>query len=129
MDVSLTTSVLNEALLLYPKPDIVNTDQGSQYTAQAHVDILKSHGIQISMDGKGRSIDNICIERFWRSIKYEEIYLNDYKSMSELRYSINQYMEKYNSRRLHSAIGNKTPNEVYFKAINNSNHKLLQKVS
>jgi putative transposase len=129
MDVSLTTSVLNEALSLYPKPDIVNTDQGSQYTAQAHVDILKSYGIQISMDGKGRSIDNICIERFWRSIKYEEIYLNDYKSMSELRYSINQYMEKYNSKRLHSAIGNKTPNDVYFKAINNINNNLLQKVA
>jgi putative transposase len=129
MDVSLTTSVLNEALSLYPKPEIVNTDQGSQYTASAHVDILKSHNIQISMDGKGRSIDNICIERFWRSIKYEEIYLNDYKSMNELRYSINKYMEKYNSRRLHSALGNKTPNEVYFKAINNLDSKLLQKVS
>jgi putative transposase len=129
MDVSLTTSILKEALSLYPKPEIFNTDQGSQYTAQAHIDILKSHDIQISMDGKGRATDNICIERFWRSIKYEEIYLNDYKSMSELRYSINQYMEKYNSRRLHSAIGNKTPNEVYFKAINNLNSKLLQKVS
>jgi len=129
MDVSLTTSVLNEALSLYPKPEIFNTDQGSQYTAQAHVDILKSHGIKISMDGKGRSIDNICIERFWRSIKYEEIYLNDYKSMSELRYSINRYMEKYNSRRLHSSIGNKTPNEVYFKAINNVDNNLLQKVA
>ena len=129
MDISLTTSILKEALSLYPKPEIFNTDQGSQYTAQAHVDILKSNDIQISMDGKGRATDNICIERFWRSIKYEEIYLNDYKSMSELRYSINQYMEKYNSRRLHSAIGNKTPNEVYFKAINNLHSKLLQKVS
>lgn len=129
MDVSLTTSVLNEALSLYPKPEIFNTDQGSQYTASAHVDILNKHNIQISMDGKGRSIDNICIERFWRSIKYEEIYLNDYKSMYELRYSIDQYMEKYNSKRLHSRLGNKTPNEVYFKAINNLDHKLLQKVS
>jgi len=129
MDVSLTTSVLNEALSMYPKPDIVNTDQGSQYTAQAHVDILKNHNIKISMDGKGRSIDNIVIERFWRSIKYEEIYLNDYKSMNELRYSINNYMAKYNSRRLHSAIGNKTPNEIYFKAINNLNLQMLQKVS
>ncbi len=129
MDVSLTTSVLNEALSLYPKPDIVNTDQGSQYTASAHVDILNKHDIKISMDGKGRSIDNIVIERFWRSIKYEEIYLNDYKSMNELRYSIDNYMQKYNSRRLHSAIGNKTPNEVYFKAINNLDSKLLQKVS
>lgn len=131
MDTSLTTSVLNEALSLYPKPDIFNTDQGSQYTAKAHVDILKKHNIQISMDGKGRSIDNICIERFWRSIKYEEIYLNHYKSMSELRYSIDNYMNKYNSRRLHSALGNKTPNEVYFKSINNLEFQkqALQKAS
>jgi len=128
MDVSLTTSVLKEALALYPKPEIFNTDQGSQYTAKDHVDILKKYNIQISMDGKGRSIDNICIERFWRSIKYEEIYLNHYKSMSELRYSIDNYMKKYNSRRLHSALGNKTPNEVYFNYMNNlefQKHKLL----
>jgi putative transposase len=129
MDVSLTTSILKEALSQYPKPEIFNTDQGSQYTAQAHIDILKSHDIQISMDGKGRATDNICIERFWRSIKYEEIYLNDYKSMYELRDSIDKYMKKYNSRRLHSSLGNKTPNEVYFKAINNLDSKLLQKVS
>jgi putative transposase len=129
MDISLTTSVLNEALSLYPKPEIFNTDQGSQYTAQAHIEILKSHDIQISMDGKGRATDNICIERFWRSIKYEEIYLNEYKSMYELRDSIDNYMKKYNSRRLHSSIGNKTPNEVYFKAINNLNSQKLQKVS
>ena len=73
MDIKLTTDVLNQALSLYPKPEIFNTDQGSQYTAQAHVNILKEHDIKISMDGKGRSIDNICIERFWRTIKYEEI--------------------------------------------------------
>jgi len=119
MDVKLTTDVLKEALMLYPKPEIFNSDQGSQYSAKEHVELLKKHDIQISMDGKGRSIDNICIERFWRTIKYEEIYLNDYKSMSELRYSITNYIEKYNSRRLHSMIGNKTPNEVYFKYINN----------
>ena len=117
MDITLTTAVLNDALSRYPKPEIFNTDQGSQYTAQAHVNILKEHDIKISMDGKGRSIDNICIERFWRTIKYEEIYLNDYKSMSELRYSIDNYIVKYNSRRLHSAIRNKTPNEVYDKAM------------
>ena len=131
MDVSLTTSVLNESLALYPKPEIFNTDQGSQYTAKAHIDILKKHNIKISMDGKGRSIDNICIERFWRSIKYEEIYLNHYKSMNELRYSINIYMKKYNSKRLHSALGNKTPNEIYFKTINSLEFKqnALQKAS
>ena len=131
MDVKLTTDVLKEALMLYPKPEIVNTDQGSQYTAKEHVELLKKHDIKISMDGKGRSIDNICIERFWRTIKYEEIYLNDYKSMNELRYSITHYIEKYNSRRLHSAIENKTPNEVYFKYINNLEfqNKMLLKVS
>jgi putative transposase len=118
MDTKLTTDVLKEALMLYPKPEIFNSDQGSQYTAKEHVDILKKHDIKISMDGKGRSIDNICIERFWRTIKYEEIYLNDYKSMSELRYSIKNYIEKYNTKRLHSAIDNKTPNEIYFNYIN-----------
>ena len=119
MDVKLTTDVLKEALMLYPKPEIFNSDQGSQYTAKEHVKILQEYDIKISMDGKGRSIDNICIERFWRTIKYEEIYLNDYKSMSEPRYSIKNYIDKYNSRRLHSAIDNKTPNEVYLKYANN----------
>ncbi len=117
MDVKLTTDVLIEALSRYPKPEIFNTDQGSQYTAQLHVDILKKHNIKISMDGKGRATDNICIERFWRTIKYEEIYLNDYNSMNELKYSINNYIVKYNSRRLHSALGNKTPNDIYDKFI------------
>jgi len=131
MDVKLTTDILKEALMLYPKPEIFNTDQGSQYTAKEHVDILKKHDIKISMDGKGRSIDNICIERFWRTIKYEEIYLNDYKSMHELRYSIKNYIEKYNTKRLHSTIDNKTPNEVYFKYINNLEfqYQELRKVS
>jgi len=119
MDVKLTTDILKEALMLYPKLEIFNSDQGSQYTAKEHVELLKKHDIKISMDGKGRSIDNICIERFWRTIKYEEIYLNDYNSMSELRYSIKNYIEKYNTKRLHSAIDNKIPNEVYFKYINN----------
>ncbi len=132
MDVSLTTSVLKEALGLYPKPEIFNTDQGSQYTAKAHVDILKKHNIKISMDGKGRATDNICIERFWRSIKYEEIYLNEYKNMKVLNHSIENYINSYNTKRLHSAIGYKTPNEVYYEAINNLDSKgvkLLPKVS
>jgi len=114
MDISLTTSVLEDALRKHPHPDILNTDQGSQYTAQAHVDILVKNKISISMDGKGRSIDNIVIERFWRSLKYEDVYLNDYASKKEAERGINQYMNKYNQRRLHSAIGNRTPNEVYY---------------
>ena len=129
MDNSLVISVLKEALSFYPKPEIFNTDQGSQYTSKAHTDILKKHDIKISMDGKGRATDNICIERFWRSIKYKEIYLNEYKNVKVLRKSIEHYMIKYNSRRLHSTIEYKTPNEVYFNYINNlgfKGDKLLQ---
>ena len=132
MDISLVTDVLKEALALYPKPEIFNTDQGSQYTAKAHVNILKKHDIQISMDGKGRATDNICIERFWRSIKYEEVYLNEYKNMKVLNRAIEKYMDSYNRKRLHSAIDYKTPNEVYYHYINNLDFrggKLLQSVS
>jgi len=83
MDISLTTALLNEALCVYSKLEIFNIDQGSQYTAKAHVNILKEHNIQISMDGKGSSIDNICIEHSWRSIKYEEVY---FKSINNLEF-------------------------------------------
>ena len=123
MDIHLTTSVLKEALALYPKPEIFNTDQGSQYTAKAHIKILKNHDIKISMDGVGRATDNICIERFWRTIKYEEIYLNDYKNIKQLRKAIENYINKYNKKRLHSAIEYKTPNEVYYQAENNLHSK------
>ena len=132
MDISLVKSVLNEALVFYPKPEIFNTDQGSQYTSKAHIDILKKHNIKISMDGKGRATDNICIERFWRSIKYEEIYLNEYKNIKSLNRAIEKYMNSYNKKRLHSAIGYKTPNEVYYQADNNLDprrQKLLPLVS
>jgi len=132
MDISLVTGVLKEALALYPKPEIFNTDQGSQYTAKAHVNILKKYNIKISMDGVGRATDNICIERFWRSIKYEEIYLNEYKNMKVLNRAIEKYMDAYNRKRLHSAINYKTPNEVYYDYINNlgfKGEKLLQSVS
>ena len=132
MDTALVMDVLDEALLKYGKPEIFNTDQGSQYTAKVHVNILKKHNIKISMDGVGRATDNICIERFWRSIKYEEIYLNEYKNMKVLRKAIEKYMDSYNRKRLHSAIDYKTPNEVYYDYINNLDFrggKLLQSVS
>lgn len=129
MDITLVIDVLKESLGLHPKPEIFNTDQGSQYTAKAHVDILKKHDIKISMDGKGRATDNICIERFWRTIKYEEIYLNEYKNMKVLKKAIEKYILKYNTNRLHSAIDYQTPNEVYFNYLNNldfKGEKLLQ---
>ena len=100
MDISLVTRILNEALALYTKPEIFNTDQGSQYTAKAHVNILKKNNIKISMDGKGRATNNICIERFWRRIKYEEIYLNEYKNVKELNRAIEKYMNSYNKKKI-----------------------------
>lgn len=110
----MTTSVLNDALSKYPKPQIFNSDQGSQYTASEHVNILCDNDISISMDGKGRSVDNIAIERFWRSLKYENVYLNDYRSKREAERGIGEYIELYNSKRLHSTIGYETPDNVYF---------------
>ncbi len=117
------TSVLNEALALYPKPEIFNTDQGSQYTSKAHTDILKKHNIKISMDGVGRATDNICIERFWRTIKYEEIYLNEYKNIKVLNRAIEKFIKSYNKNILHSSIGYKNPNYIYYQAINNLDSK------
>lgn len=118
MDVSLTTSVLNEALALYPKPEIFNTDQGSQYTANEHIKILVDNEISISMDAKGRSIDNIVIERFWRSLKYEDVYPSSYNNIKEARAGIDEYIKIYNSERLHSALDYLTPDEAYYKCAN-----------
>ena len=132
MDVSLTTSVLNEALSLYEKPDIVNTDQGSQYTAKEHIDILVKNDISISMDAKGRSIDNIVIERFWRSLKYEDVYPNSYKNIKEARRGIDEYIRIYNGERLHSALNYKTPDEIYYQGANNKSYnarKMLLEVA
>ena len=123
MDVSLTTSVLNEALAHHPKPKIFNTDQGSQYTAKAHIDILTKHGISISMDAKGRSIDNIAIERFWRTLKYENVYPKSYTTLKEAKEGIDEYIQTYNTKRLHSAIDYKTPDEAYFGIVNTEDFK------
>jgi putative transposase len=132
MDTYLTTSVLNEALSKYPNPKIFNSDQGSQYTTREHIDILINNNISISMDAKGRSIDNIVIERFWRSIKYENIYPSSYQTIKEARDGIKEYIEIYNKERLHSSIDYLTPDEVYYKNINNRCYNvknILQKVA
>lgn len=124
MDTDLVMSVLNEALSLYPKPEIFNTDQGSQYTSYIHTDILKQNSITISMNGTGRSVDNICIERFWRSAKVEKIYLNEYKIVSALKEDVKEYIEFYNHRRFHESLDYKKPMDVYYDnmKINNENH-------
>ena len=119
MDVTLTTGVLKDALSKYQKPEIFNTDQGSQYTANEHIKILVDNNISISMDGKGRATDNIVIERFWRSIKYEDIYPNNYSTIKEARAGIGKYINIYNKERLHQSLDYATPDEIYFKGVNN----------
>jgi len=94
-------------------PEIVNSDQGCQFTSGDWIDVLRENNIKISMTGKGRCHDNIYIERFWRSVKYEEIYLNDYDSVSELKSAIGSYIKFYNHKRWHQSLGYKTPAEVY----------------
>jgi putative transposase len=117
MDATLATEVLQEALDKYPKPKIFNSDQGSQYTSKEHIDILKAHDIDISMNGKGRSIDNIMIERFFRTLKHSNIYINDYKTIKELKEGIKGYIHKYNFRRFHSSLNYKKPMNVYLESV------------
>jgi len=105
---------LEEAIGRYGCPQIVNTDQGSQFTSAAFVELVHSHGIRLSMDGKGAWKDNVFIERFWRTLKYEEVYLRAYESVSAARASIAKYLAFYNGRRPHSAIGDLTPDAAYF---------------
>jgi len=119
MDISLTTGVLKEALEKYGKPEIFNTDQGSQYTSKEHIQILVDNNISISMDGKGRATDNIVIERFWRSLKYEDVYPQSYASLKEARTGIGKYINIYNTQRLHQSLDYATPDEIYFKGVNN----------
>jgi len=113
MDTDLVMGVLNNALKEYGKPEIFNTDQGSQYTSHIHTQTLKDNGIIISMDGKGRATDNICIERFWRSAKVERIYLNEYNSIKELKEDVKDYMEFYNYKRFHETLEYQKPMTVY----------------
>ncbi len=95
------------------RPEIFNTDQGAQFTSEAFTGLLLEQGIRVSMDGKGRYLDNIFVERLWRSIKYEEVYLKAYQSVAEARVGINAYLEFYNRQRPHQALGYRTPAEVY----------------
>ena len=105
---------LQEALELHGKPEIFNTDQGSQFTSSDFIEVLKRHEISISMDGKSAWRDNVFVERLWRSIKYEEVYLKAYQSVSEARASIGRYLHFYNTLRPHSALDRQTPDEAYF---------------
>lgn len=110
-------SVTKEAIDTYGKPQIINSDQGSQFTSEVHVELLKRNEILISMDGKGRAIDNIFIERFWRSIKYENIYLYAYENGVTLFKGVKDYMQFYNNKRPHQNLHYKTPAVIYNSAL------------
>ena len=114
MDAAFCVETLEDALARYGKPDICNTDQGSQFTGAVFTGALASNGVAISMDGKGAWRDNVFVERLWRSVKYEEVYLRAYDSVSEARASIGRYLDFYNGRRPHSSLDGMTPDQAYF---------------
>jgi len=114
MDVHFCLEAMEEAIDRYGAPDIVNTDQGAQFTSQAFTGLLKDNGIRISMDGKGAWRDNVFVERLWRSVKYEEVYLHAYETVSDARAGIGRYFELYNRARPHSTLNGRPPNQVYY---------------
>ena len=114
MSTDFCLEALEEAIVKYGRPEIFNTDQGSQFTSVDFTQVLKDHGIQISMDGKGRWADNVFVERLWKSVKYEHVYLHAYDSVSEARQQLAGYFEFYNTRRPHSSLGGQTPDTAYF---------------
>lgn len=125
MDATLACDVLSEALSKYPAPKIFNSDQGSQYTSNQHIEILKEYNIQISMNGKARSIHNIAIERFFRTLKYNNIYISDYQTIKELKEGVKNWMHKYNfiARRVNPLW--KKPMNIYYESlqVNDENYK------
>jgi len=113
MDTFHCIEVLETALRRYGRPEIFNSDQGSQFTSTEFIAVLRAHNIQISMDGRGRCLDNAKMERFWWALKYEDIKIKEYVSLPQLRLGVQNYVNFYNTRRLHSAIGYRTPDEAY----------------
>jgi len=113
MDAAFCVEALQRALATGRRPEIFNTDQGSQFTSEAFTGLLTQQGIAISMDGVGRAFDNIMVERLWRTVKYEDVYIRDYKNPAEARFGLGRYFEYYNRRRRHRSLGRKTPAVVY----------------
>jgi putative transposase len=114
MEVQFCLEAVNEALVRHGRPEIFNTDQGSQFTSGCFTDVLLGNGIAISMDGKGAWRDNVFVERLWRSVKYEEVYLKAYDTVCDARASIGCYFGFYNSKRPHSSLDRQTPDQAYF---------------
>ena len=117
MEAAFCVATLEDALAKHGKPEIFNTDQGSQFTGAAFTGVLQANGIAISMDGKGAWRDNVFVERLWRSVKYEEVYLHAYDTVSAARTGIGRYLDFYNRRRPHSSLDERTPDQAYFDPI------------
>jgi putative transposase len=117
LDTAFCVEAVEEALGRYGKPEIFNTDQGCQFTSTAFTGLLQAHGIRISMDGRGRWLDNVFIERLWKTVKYEEVYLRAYESVSAARASLATYFDFYNARRPHTSLDRMTPDQIYFQAL------------
>jgi putative transposase len=117
MEAAFCVDCLEEALRIHGKPEIFNSDQGSQFTSDAFIGVLKKEGVVISMDGRGRAFDNIFVERLWRNVKYEDVYLKGYSSMDELTSGLTEYFTFYNGERPHQSLGFKTPDVVYRSAM------------
>jgi putative transposase len=113
LDGQFCVDCLEQALQVFGDPEIFNTDQGSQYTRKGFTDILERHGIDISMDGRGRALDNIFVERLWRSVKYEDVYLKGYVTLPELQRGLTAYFGFYNTERFHQSLGYRTPDDVH----------------
>ena len=113
LDSSFCVEALREAMKRFGKPEIFNTDQGAQFTSEAFTNVLRAADVRISMDGKGRCLDNIFVERLWRSLKYEEVYLHAYRDLIEARAGIGRYFDYYNHDRDHQALGYQTPDAFY----------------
>ncbi len=116
LDTSFCIEALSEAIDRYGTPEIFNTDQGSQFTSDDFTEVLKDHGIKISMDGKGRWIDNVFIERLWRSVKYQDVYIKEYRSLGELRMGLKRWFDRYDRRR-HQGLDDRAPDEVYWSTL------------
>jgi putative transposase len=117
MDTSFCVEALEEAIENHGAPEIFNTDQGSQFTSEEFTGVLKEHNIQISMDGKRRWVDNVFVERLWRSVKYEEVYLKAYDDIKSAKESLRQYFEFYNCERRHQSLDRQTPDQVYYDSV------------
>ena len=129
LEMDFCVEALNEALNKYGNPEIFNTDQGVQYTSKPFTEVLQQNKIAISMDGKGRALDNIFIERFWRSLKQEKIYRVELETVKDAKDAIDEYMDFYNNKRVHQSLGYKTPREVHFAKTITDNKKTENKAN